>query len=459
MPRPLSVLDRRSYRSTTADEDDTPTADAEMRRSIASTIWRSRRWRMAPRDHRSGMTFPPPGVGRSGEPASRRPRRRAQLKPGVAARLSRSRNPQPSAGRQLRLGDPDSTSTLLADARRLGAAPGIRAGLHYTGPRLQGMAANRPEAIGQIRHPRARQVEIVGGGYYEPILVTLRTGDRNGQLVRMARQRWRSCSGDGRPGMLAERVWEPSLAYDLRPPGTRWPVLDDNTPRRLDRETRLGDRLTPTTAAAGSRSSGTEQGLRYRIPFKPVEDSSRTSAKRTNAGTAGCGMMGDDGESSARGLAIRYCWQHEHLGGSALRGLEREPAALDRDTVGVAQARHDDAGLLPHCLVRGDDEWVLPPKRRRFSRRCLERARERGLPRRVPAGRASGATTRPATARSTTSTSRCFAPPKRSTRCPTDRRCRARSTTCTRASRTTATGTGSSAGSTSSTCAWRRCRT
>ena len=64
--------------------------------------------------------------------------------------------------------------------------PGIRLALHYSGPLLQWLVANRPKAIAQIRGLVERdQVEIVGGGYYEPILVTLPDRDRHGQLVRM----------------------------------------------------------------------------------------------------------------------------------------------------------------------------------------------------------------------------------------------------------------------------------
>ena len=84
-------------------------------------------------------------------------------------------------------------------------------------------------------------------------------------------------------------------------------------------------------------------------------------------------------------------------------------------------------------------------------------ARRERLRRRGSCAAVSGATTWPATARSTSSTSRCCGPPTRSTRCPTGpARHRGRSTTSTRASRTTATGTGCSAASTSSTCGWPR---
>ncbi|MEJ7754521.1 MAG: 4-alpha-glucanotransferase, partial [Candidatus Limnocylindrales bacterium] len=50
--------------------------------------------------------------------------------------------------------------------------PTIRAGLHYTGPLLEWLAANQPAAPGRIAAlVRRGQVELLGGGWYEPILV------------------------------------------------------------------------------------------------------------------------------------------------------------------------------------------------------------------------------------------------------------------------------------------------
>ena len=61
--------------------------------------------------------------------------------------------------------------------------PGVRLALHYTGPLLEWMAAERPESIARLRALVARdQVEILGGGLYEPILVALPEHDRRGQL-------------------------------------------------------------------------------------------------------------------------------------------------------------------------------------------------------------------------------------------------------------------------------------
>jgi 4-alpha-glucanotransferase len=64
--------------------------------------------------------------------------------------------------------------------------PSIRMSLHYTGPLLAWLEAERPEAIDRLRGLVARgQIEILGGGMYEPVLASLPERDRIGQLRRM----------------------------------------------------------------------------------------------------------------------------------------------------------------------------------------------------------------------------------------------------------------------------------
>ncbi len=64
--------------------------------------------------------------------------------------------------------------------------PGVHLSLHYTGPLLEWFAAERPDMLDRLRALVARgQIEILGGGYYEPVLASLPERDRIGQLVRM----------------------------------------------------------------------------------------------------------------------------------------------------------------------------------------------------------------------------------------------------------------------------------
>ena len=263
--------------------------------------------------------------------------------------------------------------------------PGIRLALHYTGPLLQWMAANRPEAIARIRVLVDRgQVEIVGGGFYEPILVTLPDRDRHGQLIRM-RDELEGMFGRRPAGAwLAERVWEPSLAYDLAAAGYEWTVLDDNHLRAASiREDEMWSPLTTDDRGRRLTVFGTEQGLRYRIPFKPVEDVISYLRERTTPDGRFVGMMGDDGEKfGAWPGTFEYCWSHEHWVDRMFEAIEREAGWLSTVTPSewLTGHRPTTRAYFPTASYVEMTEWVLPPAETPVFVGLLERARERGEP-------------------------------------------------------------------------------
>ena len=263
--------------------------------------------------------------------------------------------------------------------------PGIRLGLHYTGPLLAWLAANRPQAIDQIRELVNRgQVEIVGGGHYEPILITLPDRDRHGQLVRMRDEMETLFGQRPRGAWLAERVWEPSLAYDLAAAGYEWTVLDDNHLRAASiREDDMWTAFTPDDRGKRLTVFGTEQGLRYRIPFKPVEDViSYLADRRTDDGRF-VGMMGDDGEKFGSWPGtFEYCWSHEHWVDRMFGAIEANSEWLATVTPSEWLERRPPTTRVyfPTSSYVEMTEWVLPPAETPVFTRLLEEARARDLP-------------------------------------------------------------------------------
>ena len=76
-----------------------------------------------------------------------------------------------------------------------------------------------------------------------------------------------------RGAWLAERVWEPSLPADLVRGGYAWTILDDNHLRAASvAEDAMWSAFTTDDQGERLTVFGTEQGLRYRIPFGQVED-------------------------------------------------------------------------------------------------------------------------------------------------------------------------------------------
>ena len=102
--------------------------------------------------------------------------------------------------------------------------PRVRVGLHYTGSLLDWLFEHKPEFIQRIHALVARgQVEVLSGGYYEPILPSIPDDDKRSQITKLNDTVRREFGYDPTGMWLAERVWEPTLA---NPPCGRGHRLD-----------------------------------------------------------------------------------------------------------------------------------------------------------------------------------------------------------------------------------------
>jgi len=263
--------------------------------------------------------------------------------------------------------------------------PAVRLGLHYTGPLLEWLVAERPELIDRLRTLQARgQVEILGGGLYEPVLAALPVRDRLDQLTRMA-DAVDELFGR-RPGgaWLAERVWEPDLPAALDAAGYRWTILDDAhfLAAGLTEDELWGHFVTEDQGRTVA-VFGTPQALRYRIPFGSVEDViGWLRSQATDAGDR-LAVMGDDGEKfGAWPTTWEHCW-----GGIAWVDRFFEALAANADWLATALpsawvAGHRPRGriYLPTASYAEMGEWVLPPEDARAFGESLRQARAEGAP-------------------------------------------------------------------------------
>jgi len=97
--------------------------------------------------------------------------------------------------------------------------PKVKAGLHFTGYLLEWLIEKHPEFIEIVRGMTDRkQVEILDGAYYEPIIAMIPDEDKLGQ-INMLKDFVKEVFGVNVQGFwLAERVWEPHLPIILRRP-------------------------------------------------------------------------------------------------------------------------------------------------------------------------------------------------------------------------------------------------
>lgn len=134
----------------------------------------------------------------------------------------------------LPLGQPEATTedvyqrALRPFLSTLYAFPEVPAALHYSGLLLDWLEDRHPELVMLIAEMVGRrQVEIVGGGYYDPILPMIPANDRLGQLEKMTTHLRVRFGTRPRGCWLAEQVWDPSLASTLRTGGMEYTFLDE----------------------------------------------------------------------------------------------------------------------------------------------------------------------------------------------------------------------------------------
>jgi len=151
--------------------------------------------------------------------------------------------------------------------------PSIKLSLHASGPLLDWLMENHKEYIDLLRSMVERgQVELMGGGYYEPLLAIIPDNDRRGQ-IRMMSDKLQELFGRLPRGIwLTERVWEPQLPGYLVEAGVEYVVVDDYhlVKAGLKREDLTGYYITEDQGHILKVFPGSER-LRYLIPFKPVE--------------------------------------------------------------------------------------------------------------------------------------------------------------------------------------------
>jgi hypothetical protein len=106
--------------------------------------------------------------------------------------------------------------------------PRLPAVLYYCGSLFEWLEQQHPEFLMLLREMvRRKQVELLGGGFYSPILSLIPDGDKLGQIEKLTTYLRTTFGVRPRGGWLAERVWEPTLARILRNSGLEYTFLDD----------------------------------------------------------------------------------------------------------------------------------------------------------------------------------------------------------------------------------------
>ena len=233
--------------------------------------------------------------------------------------------------------------------------------VHCSGGLLESLKARARHTFDLLGRLAAEgRVELLGGGFYEPILALLPDWDKVGQIQALShflKSHW----GVTPRGMwLAERIWEPQLPRALREAGVEFVLVDDShfALAGLDPETLGGYYLTEEQGATVAVFP-INQRLRYLVPFADPGESLRYLEGRRGAGAI---TMVDDGEKFG-------AWPGTDRLVYGERWLERFFQAL-REAPWLAVStfsRYIDSHLpagrvyLPTAAYTEMGEWALPP--------------------------------------------------------------------------------------------------
>ena len=255
--------------------------------------------------------------------------------------------------------------------------PGFKLSLHFSGPLLEYMEVRRRSCRDLINVLAGRgQVELLGGGFYEPILAVIPEEDRQGQLRMMSRWLEEHFGRRPRGVWLTERVWEPQLAGTLARAGIEYTLLDEEHFHYAGAKDIHTSYVTEDEGLP-LRVFPIDKQLRYMIPFRTLEEIDAVFAGIRERG--GIAVLGDDGEkfglwpgTAEWVFGKRWLGKFlDHLDETGVRTMTLAEYADSEPPGGRV--------YLPPASYEEMTEWVLEPREldayRKAREACPEEAR------------------------------------------------------------------------------------
>jgi 4-alpha-glucanotransferase len=257
-------------------------------------------------------------------------------------------------------------TSYLPFVEQLEKHPGVHLGLHYSGPLLTWFEEHRPEYFVRLRNlVQAGQVELVGGGFYEPILVSIPQEDQHEQITRLASYLEKHFGRLPSGAWLAERVWEPQLPSVLAAANVAYTLVDDIhfLSAGFEPEELFGPYIAEDRGKTVWLYPG-QKALRYLIPFGKVEEVIAYLRDASSRFPGGVAAMGDDMEKfGVWPGTYKHCYKDGWLN-EFFTALEKNSDWLKATAPGEYLVSHAPLGRadLPTASYTEMMEWVLPTR-------------------------------------------------------------------------------------------------
>ncbi|RKY41134.1 MAG: hypothetical protein DRP85_07035, partial [Candidatus Makaraimicrobium thalassicum] len=246
--------------------------------------------------------------------------------------------------------------------------PEIKMSLHFTGCLLEWAEEKRPAILEMVREMvKAGQVEVISGGFYEPVLPAIPPADRVPQ-IRMLNEYIRGrLSFEPKGAWIAERIWEPSLPSVLYDAGIKYVILDDAhfIYSGIPKDKTYGYYITEDNAKPVAVFPS-DKVLRYYIPYKMPGECMDYMRGVLRAGGKPLFIYGDDGEKFGE-------WPGTHKWVFQEKWLEKFFDELMRNAHWLSTVKLSDClekrpaegrVYLPAASYEEMSEWALPVETR-----------------------------------------------------------------------------------------------
>lgn len=250
----------------------------------------------------------------------------------------------------------------------------LKVTLHFSGNLLAWLLRNKPGFIDKLRIMANRgQIEIIGGGYYEPIFSIIPYRDRIAQIKKLTNLINNEFNLEVKGAWLSERVWEPDYPSFLSDAGLKYVIVDDNHLRATG-ITEQDTFYSYVTEDEGKtlRIFSINEELRYLTPWKPTYMSIDYLRNAANIEGDRCVLFLSDAEKmGVWGITYQICYVEGQGHQEGDNGKPFIPAFFEQimnnkwiKSINLTEYMNNFSAksliYLPTASYDKMEEWVLP---------------------------------------------------------------------------------------------------
>lgn len=249
--------------------------------------------------------------------------------------------------------------------------PKVKFALHFTGSLLEWLLQEKPEFKDMlVKSVKRGQVEIIGGGYYEPIFAIIPERDRIAQMKMLEKTVKQKLDYKVRGAWLSERVWEPNYPKFLKKAGLEYIIIDDNHLKGCGlTEDQTFYSYTTEDSGKVIRVFEINEQIRYLTPWKSAARAIKYVEKNADSnGDRLIVFLSDAEKMGVWGTTNKICYKEGHDEDNKIPYIEALFSGIENSNVIKTTTlseyidRYPSKGLIyfPTASYDKMEDWVLP---------------------------------------------------------------------------------------------------